>query len=55
MGSLGGAALLGTVYCWVGNMAGGAVVAHRQDEVQITPGMGLLPEKGGYVSVQISF
>ena len=55
MGSLGGAALLGSVYCWVGNMTGGAIVAHRQKEYQITPGVGILPEKGGYLSVQIHF
>lgn len=55
LGSLGVAALMGSVYCWIGNMTGGAVIAHRQKDIQLKPDVSWLPGEGGRLSVQISF
>jgi len=55
LGSLGAVAIMGSLYCWIGNMTGGAVRAHRQKEIQLTPDVSWLPGEGGRLSVQISF
>lgn len=54
-GSLTAAALAGAVYCWIGNLTGGAVKAHPQKEIQLQPGVSWVPGEGGRVGVQIFF
>ncbi len=53
--SLGVAAIAGAAYCWIGNMTGGAVKAHPQNEIKIEPGVSWFPGEGGRLSVNISF
>lgn len=55
LGSLAGAALLGTVYCWIGNITGGTIRAHQQRSMDIKPGLSWQPGKEGRLSVQIHF
>ena len=54
-GTLASAALIGTVYCWIGNMTGGAIRAHVQTEVDIKPEIGWIPGQEGRLGVQIFF
>ncbi len=54
-GTLAVAALAGAVYCWIGNLTGGAVKAHPQNEIKIEPGVSWFPGEGGRIGVQISF
>lgn len=54
-GGMGAVALGGTIYCWIGNMTGGAVKAHRQSQLDIRPGLLWLPGTEGRLSVQITF
>jgi len=55
MGGLAGAALFGTIYCWIGNRTSGSIRAHQQRSIEITPNVSWNPGKEGRLYVQIHF
>lgn len=55
LGGLAGAALFGTIYCWIGNMTAGSIRAHQQRDIDIKPGLSWQPGTEGRLYVQIHF
>lgn len=53
--ALGGAALIGTLYCWIRNMATEDITAHREPNIQINPNIGFRNDREVTLGVQIRF